>query len=75
MLPSFQCLMFFSICPGPATQIDPALCHCFCFVADINILFELHTGIKRCFDDSLKSSCLFDFADIAQVIKLAFFCE
>ena len=37
--------------------------------------FVRATGIKRCFDDSLKSSCLFDFADIAQVIKLAFFCE
>ena len=39
--------------PGPATQTDPALCHCFCFVADVNISFELHFN--------------FYFADVSQV--------
>ena len=52
--------MFFLICPGPATQTDPVLCQCFCFVADVNISFELH--IKKRFDD-----LLFYFADVAHL--------
>ena len=66
-------MIFFKICPGPATQTDPVLCHCFCFVAEFNISFELH--VKKRFDDSLKSSFLFYFADDAEVINWAFlFC-
>ena len=46
----FDVSMFFlKICHGPATQTDPALCDCFCFVADVNISFKLY--IKKGFDD------------------------
>ena len=37
--------------PGPATQTDSVLCHYFCFVADVNMPFELH--VKKRFDDLL----------------------
>ena len=52
--------VFLKICSGPATQTDHVLCHCFCFVADVNMSFELH--IKKRFDD-----LLFYFADVAHL--------
>ena len=52
----FACFVLFDVtCPGPATLTNPALSHCFCLVADVNISFERFDGF-------------FYFAYVAQVI-------